>query len=842
MKRKFTHFIRTCLFTLILLLASILPCHASGIGSGAAPDTPEDPSYLLEADRTQISFGALEQGGLLSGQNIVLTNRGTTQIQLLWYESDPYNCIVVDAPDLLSLEPGKSCTFTVTAVTSLSAGVYSADLFFGDTSDPYFEHGASVNLTMEIMEPAPPAPVITSVSISPGTVAASKNSTCTFTASVSGENNYSREVVWSVSGHKSSNTFIDSNGILNIAADETSSALIVKAVSRQDSRYSATALVSLLKSSYFLQVEAEPDNGGTVHGSGIVEEGGYVTISAAPHNGFVFDGWFLDGNRVSSHSQFVVDNLHSNRTYTAIFRPVSCRINIAVNNPNAGTATESRDIKYGDSITIEAVAKDGYQFDHWAENGTIIGTEKKLTLEQVRKSRTITAVFSQNQYSLFLNSSPENIGILTGQGTYDRGSNIRITAVPTQDYHFTGWTENGMIVSTNWDFTINNMTRDMHLTAVFEREKAVLYTITASATPGGIISPAGETRIPEGSGILYTVTPGSGYTISAVYADGQPVGAVSSYRFTDVRKNHTISADFAELPKQENTAPAPAETKKPVKAPSSREEPPSQPQTADKNESSGTLQHLGTSVEEAQKLIEEGNDKELMISALETGGLQVTIHNDFADTIQETSSGSFYDNSSVANFEVVLNYVLDQEDKIDMLLGRNPISINLYIDCLDGTEPPDTVRVFEEKKMPGMQIGQYFEVSLMETRQSDTRMITELPGPLKVTLNLPEHLKTEDRRFYILRLHTKEDGTQEFTELADEDNNPDTVTFSTDRFSPYAIAYIDPHVKGTETPKAIEQTGSSGWVTTVILISCLFAAVAVTTILIFLLIRRRRED
>lgn len=144
--------------------------------------------------------------------------------------------------------------------------------------------------------------------------------------------------------------------------------------------------------------------------------------------------------------------------------------------------------------------------------------------------------------------------------------------------------------------------------------------------------------------------------------------------------------------------------------------------------------------------------------------------------------------------------------------------------------------------MPGMQIGQYFEVSLMETRQSDTRMITELPGPLKVTLNLPEHLKTEDRRFYILRLHTKEDGTQEFTELADEDNNPDTVTFSTDRFSPYAIAYIDPHVKGTETPKAIEQTGSSGWVTTVILISCLFAAVAVTTILIFLLIRRRRED
>ena len=83
MKRKFTHFIRTCLFTLILLLASILPCHASGIGSGVAPDTPEDPSYLLEADRTQISFGALEQGGLLSGQKEDRPNRGSTQPQQL---------------------------------------------------------------------------------------------------------------------------------------------------------------------------------------------------------------------------------------------------------------------------------------------------------------------------------------------------------------------------------------------------------------------------------------------------------------------------------------------------------------------------------------------------------------------------------------------------------------------------------------------------------------------------------------------------------------------------------------------------------------------------------------
>ena len=43
----------------------------------------------------------------------------------------------------------------------------------------------------------------------------------------------------------------------------------------------------------------------------------------------------------------------------------------------------------------------------------------------------------------------------------------------------------------------------------------------------------------------------------------------------------------------------------------------------------------------------------------------------------------------------------------------------------------------------------------------------------------------------MLRLHTKADGSREFAQLADEDDNPDTITFSTDKFSPYAIAYID---------------------------------------------------
>lgn len=90
-----------------------------------------------------------------------------------------------------------------------------------------------------------------------------------------------------------------------------------------------------------------------------------------------------------------------------------------------------------------------------------------------------------------------------------------------------------------------------------------------------------------------------------------------------------------------------------------------------------------------------------------------------------------------------------------------------------------------------MNIGQYFEVSLAASKAGETQTISELPTTLQVVLEVPEHLRAEKRRFYVLRLHTKEDGSREFAQLADEDDNPDTITFSTDKFSPYAIAYID---------------------------------------------------
>lgn len=718
----------------------------------------------------------------------------------------------------------------------------------------------------EVPEPTPDAPVIKSISISPGTAVVSKNSTCDFRATVTGENNYSSEVAWSVSGQKSQNTFMDSKGVLNVGSDETASSLVVKAVSKQDSNFSATALATVRRSEYSVKVKASPEEGGSVSGGGKVEEGGYATLSASAKDGFTFESWSLNGATVSRDSRYVADDIHSDRTYVANFRRSACKINVSVNDSNAGVATESKTVGYGENLTLEAAAREGYQFDGWMENGEFVSREYRLELKNITGSRDFVAVFSQGRYTLTLSASPSGAGAVSGQGTYDRGSNIKIIATPAGGYWFTGWTENGNVISVNQEYSVDNISRDMNLVANFEIK---IYTINAGTSSlNGTITPEGKSTVSEGGEITYTIKPKSGYTVKAVYVDGKSVGAVGSYSFTDVNGNHNISVDFIAASEKENgsgTTDKDKENKKEKdKAEKIKEEKTEKEkdkaekdavgkdeknaggqQTAGEGKLTGTLLYLDISPEEAERMIDLSNDKELMLGALATGDLRVTVHNDFADDEQKTAIDSFDEAPGVENFDKVIGGLLTREEKLEMLTGDVPIAVILQIRDAGEKEPELIIRTFEENKLPERKIVQYFDMSLTKSRQNDTQTISSLPRKLQVVINIPEHLKAAGRDFYILRLHNGENGETEYTELADEDDSPDTITFATDRFSPYAIAYTDREPEKAEIPESPKGLSGNRGMANIVVVAAIILATGITFFLVFYIVREemaRRRD
>ena len=74
---------------------------------------------------------------------------------------------------------------------------------------------------------------------------------------------------------------------------------------------------------------------------------------------------------------------------------------------------------------------------------------------------------------------------------------------------------------------------------------SITHTITASAGLNGRISPSGNLLVGNGANQVFTIIPNNRYHVLDVQVDGASVGAVTSYRFSDVNQNHMISATFA---------------------------------------------------------------------------------------------------------------------------------------------------------------------------------------------------------------------------------------------------------------------------------------------------------
>jgi hypothetical protein len=80
---------------------------------------------------------------------------------------------------------------------------------------------------------------------------------------------------------------------------------------------------------------------------------------------------------------------------------------------------------------------------------------------------------------------------------------------------------------------------------VVDSYNSMLYRrITASAGPHGSVVPAGELLVPVGSSTNIAVLPDPFYQVNTVLADGQGVGPVLNFAFTNVWDEHTLSADF----------------------------------------------------------------------------------------------------------------------------------------------------------------------------------------------------------------------------------------------------------------------------------------------------------
>ena len=141
----------------------------------------------------------------------------------------------------------------------------------------------------------------------------------------------------------------------------------------------------------------------------------------------------------------------------------------------------------------------------------------------------------------------------TGAGSHAEGTTVNIYAGTKSGYTFNGWTSDDVTVlsasSKNASFVMPDKDVTVKANWVYNGGSSsgggyTYYTIKATAGVNGSISPTGNVSVREGRDQTFTITPDKGYAVAKVLIDSKNVGAVKSYTFENVKKNHTIEVVF----------------------------------------------------------------------------------------------------------------------------------------------------------------------------------------------------------------------------------------------------------------------------------------------------------
>jgi hypothetical protein len=283
---------------------------------------------------------------------------------------------------------------------------------------------------------------------------------------------------------------------------------------------------------YTLTYSADPNGAITGTSPQTVNYGASGTaVTAVPNAGYHFVNW-SDASTANPRTDAGVTG---NISVTATFAINTYTLTYTAGSNGSISGTSPQTVDYGANGTaVTAVPNTGYHFVNWSD----ASTANPRTDVNVTGDFTVTATFAINTYTLTYTAGSNGSISGTSPQTVDHGTNgTAVTAVPNTGYHFVNWSD----ASTANPRTDVNVTVDITVTATFALN---IYTIQANAGPHGSISPSGAVSVNHGADQTFIIAPDGGYNVVDVLVDGISVGAVTSHTFTNIVKDHTISASF----------------------------------------------------------------------------------------------------------------------------------------------------------------------------------------------------------------------------------------------------------------------------------------------------------
>ena len=292
---------------------------------------------------------------------------------------------------------------------------------------------------------------------------------------------------------------------------------------------------------------------GTADAGSLIHYGTRDSLYAGSDGSFTISGTLDEGENnafLVLYAKDTAGNESALQSALVVRRGTQYTVTIADDGNGTATATPAA-AEEGMEVTLSAEPKTGYHFKEWqvvSGSVTIVNNKFIMPSGEVK----IRAIFEEDaastpgEFTISFdgNGGTPSVGRMT---TTDQKLASLPDASRSGSYTFDGWytEKNGGTEITTATVFVADTTVYAHWTYIGGGGSYYsYYTIRATAGLNGSITPSGWSSVREGLDQTFTITPDKGYVVAKVLVDGRNVGAVKSYTFKNVTKEHTIEVTF----------------------------------------------------------------------------------------------------------------------------------------------------------------------------------------------------------------------------------------------------------------------------------------------------------
>ena len=299
---------------------------------------------------------------------------------------------------------------------------------------------------------------------------------------------------------------------------------------------------------YTINATANPNNGGSISGTGVYDSGSTCTLTASANTGFTFVNWTENGSQVSTNASYSF-TVTGNRNLVANFTQNSYIITVSTNPSNGGTATGSGTYNYGQNCTVSASPNNGFAFTNWTENGTQVSANATYSFT-VNGNRNLVANFAQNVHTITATAGANGSISPSGAVSVANGGSQTFEMIPNSGYAVFEVYVDGNLVGSMTSFTFNNVEADHSIFVTFQHidgigenmnNEIVIYPNPTNGILNVQCSEIDEIRVYNVYGVLVAKTKTNGKELIQIDLSNVSAGV---YLMQAIRNDESVSKVF----------------------------------------------------------------------------------------------------------------------------------------------------------------------------------------------------------------------------------------------------------------------------------------------------------